>query len=109
MVCHVRHPGERDEPVVNVGEWHSAQPTMLKSVRPFVAEAENAAGAGGAESRMKLAKLTMSDDISVVVPAWPPLALRILVASSGDPLKTHPGVAERSFTKASFETPCSTL
>src|SRR5262245_50984364 len=97
-------PGYFAGPVVSVVEWQRAQPKLLNSAQPFCADCVRAAGTGGAEKRMNMAKLVASEEVSTAVPAS-----CVLVPSSGDPLKTQPAVAERSFTNASFETPCSTL
>src|SRR6476469_3918761 len=102
-------PANFDIPVVSVAEWQSAQPAALNRRAPLLAESDIAAGVGGAESRMKAAKLTRSDDMFAAVPVELPVASSIFVASSGDPLYTQPVTAERSLEKASFDTPCSTL
>src|SRR5271170_569311 len=108
-------PVNGEAPVVRVGEWHRLQPMVLNTVAPFRVDAVDGADAAGAERRMNAAKFTMSDAISDAVPTVvPKLELlefwfRMLVASSGDPLKTQPATALRSFGKFSLETPCSTL
>src|ERR1700677_3323749 len=91
--------------VVSEGEWQSAQPTAVNSFWPFFSDAEAVVGAAGADSRMKAAKFTTSDDISDPVPVGPPL-YTITEASSGVALNTQPGTAERSFMKTSLATPC---
>ena len=55
-------------------------------------------GVGGAERRINAAKLTTSESAPVT-----------LVKSSGVALNAHPVTSTRSFGKASFDTPCSTL
>src|SRR5258708_7481501 len=96
--------------VARDGVWHWAHPTRSNSRSPFSVEADGGAGDGGAERRMKSAKLTMSEDILDAVPAPPPLSgLSRLVESSGVALNTQSATADRSFGKFSFETPCSTL
>ena len=102
-------PANFDMPVVKVEVWHKAQPTPLNRLAPFLAEADIGAGVGGAESRMKAAKFTRSEDRAAAVPVGLPLPSTILVASSGEPLYTQPAPPARSLPKASFETPCSTL
>ena len=74
-------PVKRDVPVVKVGEWQSAQPTELNTLQPFVADAVSGAGTAGAESRMKLAKSTTSEDISAALPVEFPLSLTNLAAA----------------------------
>src|SRR5438046_3198137 len=93
-------------PVVRVEVWQRPQPTMLNRFAPFVVEAAVGPGAGGADSRMKAAKFTRSDDISASVPIGLPSEVSIFVLSSGVPLYTQSGVAARSLVKASLETPC---
>lgn len=91
------------------GEWQSAQPMLLKAADPFCVEVVGAAGAGGADKRANAAKFTMSEDISEAVPLELPEPFCMFVASSGEPLKTQPGTAERSLGNSSLATPCSTL
>ena len=108
-------PVKSDGPVVRVGEWQSEQPIDVNRLAPLRVDAVDAVGVGGADKRMKTAKFTISEDISEAVPIvlpkfeLPELPFRMLVASSGDPLKTHPATALRSLGKSSFETPCSTF
>src|SRR5579884_1642144 len=101
-------PVNCDLPVVSEGVWHRAQPMLLKRFEPFCAEADIGAGVGGAESRMKAAKFTVSDEKSE---AGLPLLVLLTsgVTSSGVALNTQPETAARSLGKSSFETPCSTL
>src|ERR1043165_6730380 len=75
-----------DGPVVSDGVWQSAQPTLLKTARPFVVE-------GVAGKRMKAANSTASLDTAAGSPASIP---SLLVWSSGEPLNTQPATAERS-------------
>src|SRR5258706_525495 len=91
-------PVSGDAAVVRFREWHCTQPTLSKSAEPRVAEAESAAGVGGASMRAKLAKCTTSDAPSLLDSG-----------SSGVALKTQPGTPERSLVKPSLVTPCSTL
>ena len=69
---------------------------------PFWVEVVGVAGVGGADNRLKMAKFTMSEDISEAVPIVVPkfglleLPFRMFVASSGEPLNTHPATALRS-------------
>src|SRR5581483_609519 len=108
-------PVNCDAPVVREGEWQSAQPILLNKLAPFWVEGVGEAGVGGAESRIKAAKFTVSDDISEIVPSVDPklgllwFPLRILLASSGVGLNRQPATAERSLGNTSLETPCSTL
>ena len=87
-----------DFAVFKDGVWHNAQPMVLKRLEPFCADAMNGTGAGGADSRMNVAKFVTSLE--------PPA---MGVESSGVTLNTQPGTAERSFMKTTFATPCSTL
>src|SRR6476469_1991807 len=96
-------PVNRDGPVVRLDEWHRSHPTELNSAAPFCAEADKAIGTAGADSRMKFAKPTTSEDISPPVPTEFPVSLTSLVASSGDAALMQ--ADERSFSKTSFETP----
>jgi hypothetical protein len=57
-----------DDPVVSDSEWQSAQPTFSNISCPFCVDCVGGAGVGGAESRANAAKLTVSDDISAIVP-----------------------------------------
>jgi len=54
-------------PVVKEGVWQCAQPTFMKSVRPFTVEGVPAAGAGGASMRMKSANASMSEMVAVLI------------------------------------------
>src|SRR5262245_49975615 len=101
-------PVNLDGPVVKVGVWHRAHPTVLNNFAPFCAEDVNGAGAGGADRRMNQPTVIISADSSLAVPFELPFNSR-LVASSAEPLKMQPGTADRSFGNNSFETPCSTL
>src|SRR5437773_320596 len=95
-----------DGPVVSVGVWQSPHPTAMKTARPAIVDADPSPGDGGPRKRMNAANKTVSPETSAGVPeSTPPL----LVWSSGDPLNTQPGTADRSLVKFSFETPCSTL
>src|SRR5262249_42239644 len=96
-------PVNLDNPVVSEEEWHSAHPTFSNSSAPCSAAVLGGAGCGGAESRMKAAKFTTSDDTFAGVPS------SSSVASSGAPLNTQPITALRSLGNTSFATPCSTL
>src|SRR6185295_15575442 len=95
-----------DGPVVSDGVWQSPQPTDMNTARPAVVVALGSAGDGGARKRMNAANSTVSPEASAGVPESTPW---LLVWSSGDPLNTQPGTADRSLVKFSFETPCSTL
>src|SRR5580658_6935254 len=97
-----------DAAVVWVVTWQAAQPMLTNWFEPWTVALLLAAGAGGAERRMKPAKLTMSDEKSDAGL----LLLRVFssaVASSGVGLKTQPCVSSRSLLKSSLVTPCSTL
>src|SRR5258708_38156615 len=61
-------PVKGDAAVVRLCEWQSAHPTEAKSCAPFSSEGEAVAGAGGARSRMKAAKLTTAETISLAGP-----------------------------------------
>ncbi len=82
---------------------------VLKAAAPFCVEAVGGAGVGGADNRIKAAKFTMSEDISEALPVELPEGLIRFVASSGAPLNTQPGIAERSLGNSSLATPCSML
>jgi hypothetical protein len=111
IVGDIRHAGEWGSPGGELGEWQRLQPMVLNTVAPFTVDGVDGAGVGGAERRMNAAKFTISDDISDTVPSVvPKLGLlefwfKMLVASSGDPLKTQPATALRSLGKFSLETP----
>jgi hypothetical protein len=70
--------------------------------------AVDVAGVGGANMRMKAAKLMMSPEKS---DAGLPLLVLLtsLVVLSGKLLNWHPGFSSRSWGKRSFVTPISTL
>src|SRR5580658_3976125 len=107
--------------VVWLGTWQMPQPMFSKARKPATVEAVAGAGVGWLESRMKPAKLTMSDEKSEAGL----LLLRVFsraVASSGVALKRQLVMAAlasllppdwncsvRSFWKFSLVTPCSTL
>jgi hypothetical protein len=57
-------PAWIDAPVFSEGEWHSAQPTWANNFAPLAADRLAGAGFAGAESRINIAKLSMSDVIS---------------------------------------------
>ena len=61
-------PVKRALPVVRFGEWHKAQPILPNRLAPLVVEGVEAAGVGGADNMMKLAKFTTSDDMQEAVP-----------------------------------------
>src|SRR5882757_7419687 len=103
-------PVNCDRAVVRLREWHCTQPTLSNSDDPFCAEADKAAGVGGAASRMNAAKLIKSEDIVDAVPTVVPSSgLTMCVASSGVALNVHAAVTVRSFWNISLVTPCSTL
>ena len=96
--------------VCNVGVWHIAHPIDPKSACPAWAEAVSGAGVGGADSLANAAKFTMSELMSEAEPVSAPVVGSVMfVVSSGVPLKTQPGTAERSLGKSSLLTPISTL
>src|ERR1700744_6098920 len=102
-------PGIVDGPVVSVVVWQRVQPMGLKTCWPCTSEAVWVVGAGAAESRMKKAKLMVSDDSVLASPTSVLLlGLRRLVLSSGVALPTQAPLP-RSLGKSSLVTPCSTL
>src|SRR5215510_11038915 len=95
-------PVKGDRAVCKVRLWHRAHPMASNKADPRAADGLIDVGVGGADSRMKAAKLTVSEGL--VVPPAP-----MLLESSGVGLKTQPGTADRSLGKSSLDTPCSTL
>src|SRR5258708_40201832 len=98
-----------DSSVTRVWVWQSVHPIDWKSEAPLSSDDVLVVGFGGADSRMKAAKFTVSDDIWLAVPVRPPpTGLWMLVESSGVRL-TSQFATERSLEKSSLLTPCSTL
>src|SRR6476620_8748704 len=101
-------PVKTDCPVVCCGMWQLAQPMLMNWFLPWVDVVVAGAGVGAAESRIKPAKLTMSDEKSDAGLADGSGSVKC-VASSGVGLKRQPCVSSRSLGNASLVTPCSTL
>src|SRR5437763_1264044 len=103
-------PGKIDSSLTSVAVWQRLQPIEVKSDLPLSSEVVPVVGAGGAESRMKSAKLVASLDICVPVPVRPPVVwLWMKLWSSGVGLASHDWMPPRSLGKSSLVTPCSTL